>query len=133
LWDEAGSYISTKYFLASDLELWARFFQNSKLYYLPVALGSFRLRKTGQKSLNEIDVYNEEAQAILTESFFNASPADKKLINRFNSNAAKILRKFNSRYLFSIFSYSEIYDLYSQNECNFEFDRSTQSFKLIKK
>jgi len=65
LWDEAGGYISTFYKLASDLELWSRYFQCSELHVIQTTLGSFRFRNSNQKSLEQFDEYLSEASTIL--------------------------------------------------------------------
>lgn len=66
LWEESGEYIATNLQLAGDLELWSRFFQYEELYYISGILGSFRVRKSNQKSLEYIDDYHKEAIQVLT-------------------------------------------------------------------
>ena len=66
LWDDAGGYISTFYKLASDLELWSRYFQLTELYVSHTTLGSFRFRNSNQKSLDQMDEYLLEVHTILT-------------------------------------------------------------------
>lgn len=131
LWDTSGGYISTKYNLASDLELWSRFFQHANLYHVPVALGSFRIRSRGQKSLIGIDEYNREAENILELLKTNVSVEDRRFIERYNSILGKILRKINIKALFKVAGYIDIYQLLFKNGVLLVFDRNSQNFKLI--
>ncbi|MBE9158415.1 glycosyltransferase [Nodosilinea sp. LEGE 06152] len=59
LWNQAGSYLSTDLKLASDFDLWCRFFQHTDLYGIASPLGGFR-RQHFQKSRN-MDLYSQEA------------------------------------------------------------------------
>ncbi len=80
LWDKAGGYISTEYRLAGDFELWNRFFKYEKLYTPSCLVASFRIRKTGQLSLMNIDEYWKEARGALKKnSDGNIQIAIKKL------------------------------------------------------
>ncbi|MCU7519720.1 MAG: glycosyltransferase [Ignavibacteria bacterium] len=64
LWDKAGSYISTQYRLAGDLELWTRFFRSAQLHTVDALLAGFR-HHSGQKTARDILTYNRETEAIL--------------------------------------------------------------------
>ncbi len=64
LWEKAGGYVSTEYKLASDFELWVRFFRHSQIYTVNTLLGCFRLRE-GQRSNEHIIEYLEEAEKIV--------------------------------------------------------------------
>ncbi|MEI6523520.1 MAG: glycosyltransferase family 2 protein [Bacteroidota bacterium] len=132
LWNESGGYISTKYKFASDLELWSRFFQFSNLYFVPVALGSFRLRSLNQKTIEHLDKYNDEAEDILKKFQINASYDDKLLIKKYNSIPGKLFRRLKSKVLFQTFGYIDIYQLLSKTDWVFHFDRTLQKFKLNK-
>lgn len=65
LWEEAGARMDTSLQLAGDFELWARFFKYEKLYTPYCLLGGFRLRREGQKSLEETKKYWLEAHNVL--------------------------------------------------------------------
>jgi len=58
IWVESGGFLSEDLALASDFDLWMRFFKISKLYCSRKQLGAFRLRK-GQKSSNRSQYLNE--------------------------------------------------------------------------
>jgi len=81
LWDEAGGYISTFYKLASDLELWSRYFQCSDLHVIQTTLGSFRFRNSNQKSLEQFDSYLSEASTILDS--LKISEEDLSIISQY--------------------------------------------------
>jgi glycosyltransferase involved in cell wall biosynthesis len=63
LWELSGGYISTDFKLASDFDLWARFYIHSNLYGTISPLGGFR-SQCNQRSLN-IEEYIKEAKLSL--------------------------------------------------------------------
>lgn len=65
LWEKAGSYINTNYKLASDLELWSRFFNVAELYSIEAVTGYFRMRSQNQKTQEQMECYLEEAECII--------------------------------------------------------------------
>ena len=64
LWKAAGGYISTNLKLASDFELWSRFYCHAELYGILSPLGIFRIR-TNQRS-KQIELYCSEAENSLS-------------------------------------------------------------------
>ncbi len=64
LWDRAGCALDTRWKLAGDFELWARFHRHAKLYAVDTPLGGFRLHGEQKTSLQKA-LYHEEAEAIL--------------------------------------------------------------------
>ncbi|MFH1727658.1 MAG: glycosyltransferase family 2 protein [Pseudomonadota bacterium] len=64
LWEKAGAFVEETYSLASDYELWARYFNYSELYSINLPLACFR-KHTGQKTSNLLEEYNIEALEIL--------------------------------------------------------------------
>ena len=83
LWEQAGNGLNTEYSLASDLELWTRFFRSEKLYVTTALLSGFRTRSKNQLSLEGIDNYKEEAENILrNERNTIVSKADLKVANK---------------------------------------------------
>lgn len=73
LWKKVNGLNTTlKY--AGDFDLWLRFFRYEKLYYAPVLLGGFRVRKAGQKSVEFKDKYMKEVRACRRREFFKISP-----------------------------------------------------------
>ena len=77
LYEKAGGYVSTEYKLASDLELWVRFFRHSNLWTVNFLLGVFRSHEN-QKSVNYLDEYLREAESIIKKEkeFFMNNPDD---------------------------------------------------------
>ncbi|HYK77715.1 MAG TPA: glycosyltransferase family 2 protein [Daejeonella sp.] len=65
LWEKAGAYIDPQWYLAADLELWARFFRYETLYSTNFILSGFRFRNENQKSKDYRQQYMEQAHAIL--------------------------------------------------------------------
>lgn len=64
LWEKAGSYINTDLKLASDFELWSRFFRYTELYGTNSPLGGIR-HQSKQKS-RKIEEYASEAEKSLS-------------------------------------------------------------------
>lgn len=61
LWERAGGSLNTDLKLAGDFELWYRFFGHAPLYSTDALLGGFRVRSSGQASLEQLDAYEAEA------------------------------------------------------------------------
>ncbi len=67
LWDKAGSILNTDYKLASDFELWVRFFRFAKLYSCDTHFAAFRKRPGEQLSSVKGNEYLEELEEILEQ------------------------------------------------------------------
>ncbi len=94
LWEKSGRYVSTQYTLASDFELWRRFFNYENLYSVNTILAGFRFRMSNQKSLEQSAQYNAEMEKIR-----QAYPLSKKQIFELNCCVAyrkTILRLFRN-------------------------------------
>lgn len=81
LWEKAGKYISRNFEFAGDLELWARFFRYAQLYSVDALLAGYR-QHPQQKAARFLDLYNDEAEAVLDaeQTFFEQS-TDKRLLS----------------------------------------------------
>lgn len=64
LWERAGGSLSMEYPLASDFELWTRFFAFTELHSVDALLGAFRIRP-GQQSEVFAEQYDDECQRAL--------------------------------------------------------------------
>jgi glycosyltransferase involved in cell wall biosynthesis len=64
LWERAGATLDTRWKLAADFDLWARFFQHAELVAVETPLGGFRLH-ADQKTSQAKTAYHEEALSIL--------------------------------------------------------------------
>ena len=85
IWDRAGGFISTKYKLAGDFELWMRFFQHGDLYLTSSLIGGFRLTGNGQLSIGNYTLYLDEADTIIDK--YKLSNEEKKEINFLTSKS----------------------------------------------
>lgn len=89
LWERAGGFLNTDFTLASDFDLWMRFFEVDKIYCTKLKLGAFRMRK-GQKS-SDTNLYLMEAKRSLKMNYVQLRSSDKlhvHLLNRLiNINA----------------------------------------------
>lgn len=66
LWNAAGACLNENYKLATDGELWLRFFRSARLYPIATRLGSFRIR-AGQRSADIAAYHSEMIRAIEAE------------------------------------------------------------------
>ncbi len=76
LWEKSGAYIDTKYRLAGDFELWARFFRYADVYSAQTLLGCFRYRPGEQLSSLRQEAYHREMMGIIQS--IKLPTADKK-------------------------------------------------------
>jgi glycosyltransferase involved in cell wall biosynthesis len=100
LWNKAGGQLSLQYTLASDFDLWMRFFSYETLYCSKKQLAAFRLRE-GQKSSDKKG-YLKEVKQSLQFNFKNLSlfkkiiliffKAYSKMVNIFPWSALKWLK-----------------------------------------
>jgi glycosyltransferase involved in cell wall biosynthesis len=64
LWERAGGALDTRWKLAADFDLWARFFQHAELYAVDTPLGGFRWHGNQRSNLHR-EAYKQEAMEIL--------------------------------------------------------------------
>lgn len=77
LWERAGGYLSMDHKLASDFELWTRFFLHATLYSVDTLIGSFRFHG-GQQSEVAAERYQAECESALG-SLWEAVPVEALL------------------------------------------------------
>lgn len=82
LWDKTGGFLNTEYTLASDFDLWMRFFKYDTMYCTQKQLGAFRMRK-GQKSSN-MSLYLTEAKQSLKKNSKRLNLLDNLSISLLN-------------------------------------------------
>lgn len=126
LWEKAGGYISTMHKLASDLELWCRFFKYSELYVIRATLASFRLRKANQKSLNQMEAYHSEARSIIDS--LEISKEDTDILRLYNK--LRIPRLSKIPLLNKLWFVRKISDRFNSFPPELNFDRKLQCFTL---
>lgn len=66
LWNRSGGFLDTRWRLAADFELWARFFLGAHCYGVTTILGGFR-EHPSQKTSTQMNEYNNETRQILCE------------------------------------------------------------------
>lgn len=129
LWQKAGSYVSTQYKYAGDLELWSRFFSYADLYTVPCFLGAFRVRSKNQTSFEKINLYDLEAELIL-----EAAPS----YERIDANVLKISKTHAFNFLvfhklfrvLKIINFEKAYNELFPSRLLLKYDRKQQSFYL---
>jgi len=126
LWVKAGSRINTSLKLAGDLELWLRFFRFERLYNANILIGGFRLRSSNQLSLNFMDEYEEEANALIRKEIANIDIS--KLLNKYKHvnrvfnhlPELKVFNRYKIKYKNKIFNYAP----------TIKFNRYLQKFEM---
>jgi len=103
LWNKAGGSLNLKYSMASDFDLWLRFFKYEKLYFSHQQLAAFRRRK-GQLS------ENQEKYLIETNLAVSKNQKTLPVHNKLNIFILKILRKI----LFSLKIKNTYYLMFSK-------------------
>jgi glycosyltransferase involved in cell wall biosynthesis len=73
LWNRSGGFLDTRWRLAADFELWARFFLGAHCYGVTTILGGFR-QHPSQKTSTQLAEYNRETNQILCEYQKKISP-----------------------------------------------------------
>ena len=63
LWQRVGGTLDTRFKLAGDLDLWARFWEHAELYGVAVPLGGIR-RHGGQRHIRLLTDYMQETEVI---------------------------------------------------------------------
>lgn len=80
LWEAAGGKLNAELKYAGDLELWTRFFRHQKLYVAPFHTGAFRVRASGQQSIQFKDKYLDEVRSTIRKEWLKISPLNALLI-----------------------------------------------------
>lgn len=130
LWERAGCHISLNYKLASDLELWSRFFISGDLYTIPVLLGSFRIRRENQRSLEGLNDYLEESKSILRK--MPQERNDQKNIKLTKSRIFSILKRKYFRIFYRILGFEELENKFNNFPPILRYDRKLQRFTMNK-
>jgi glycosyltransferase involved in cell wall biosynthesis len=135
LWNKAGGFLNTKLKYAGDFELWLRFFRYEELFTINALIGSFRLRKSNQLSLDHKTEYIDEVIELLNKEF-NSLP--KGYIEKINSVLMfdYTMNQLKSRIKRSLYfrKYFKMVEA-SRNELfiypkTIQFDRMSQQFAL---
>lgn len=103
LWELSGGYISTELQLASDFELWTRFYEHTNLYGTISPLGGFR-SQFNQKS-QDVNKYLEEANYCLSKMRRNLNWRSNYLRNFLLHYKIRKIPKLNN-FISSILGYS---------------------------
>lgn len=128
LWEKAGGYIDTKLELASDMELWSRFFQHEELYYINTILGTYRARTKNQKSLEQLDHYNAEALSVIKN--MHRSKEEIENIKKMKSVLWRLTSKRSFRSMFKFLEYNKVEALVNKFPPTLYFDRNLNKFIL---
>jgi len=102
LWEKAGGCLSCDHSLAADFELWMRFFEHADLYTTRALVGGFRIRRSGQSSIERRSQYLQQADEVVTEHLTKLDSAERRklLLWRFLGHRAwdaPLLRSLKTR------------------------------------
>lgn len=67
LWEKAGGKLDTRWKIAADFELWARFYEHAELYAVDTPLAGFR-QHGDQKTSRQSTLYGNETRDILAHN-----------------------------------------------------------------
>lgn len=128
IWNKINSTLNISLKYAGDFDLWIRFFDVAELYTIPALLGGFRVQRTGQLSVVQIDSYEKEVIACLDK--IQISEQEKLVVKRYKKQLkfARYLEKFkiiNSKFLLNRFCGR--FNIYPKKVI---FVRELQQFKL---
>ena len=116
LWEQAGGYFEPNLKYASDFDLWMRFFRHDKLYITDALIGGFRVRKSNQLSVDNVEKYIEEVEKILARETLN--PKERALINlalREKNKKVSLFQKIKRKLFPSTHYTTQIKRLHSTN------------------
>jgi glycosyltransferase involved in cell wall biosynthesis len=127
LWQRTGSTLNTNLKYAGDYELWLRFFDQAQLYSTDALLAGFRVRRSGQASLENMAAYEVEVELCLNEA---KSQANNKLAT---SKKIEMRKRLIERLKFVGKSrlYQKLVEPLYQLPPRIYFDRVEQCFKLL--
>jgi glycosyltransferase involved in cell wall biosynthesis len=129
LWEKAGGYIDSNYKVASDLDLWCRFFHFAKLYAYDGILASFRYRRE-QKSVTEFDNYLNEAESILKKQLKHLSKLETKRLKKVSRRLIIYKILYKTKLLNSVFYKEKVLFPLMEYPPRIIFSRENEKFEL---
>ena len=103
LWEKVGAHTDTKYQLAADFDLWARFYQFSELYGINIPLGGNRFHENQRN--REYDYKRERNEIISDYRKFSSFDVLRQLISNLRFHEVPYLRYIINR-LFGYYFFS---------------------------
>ena len=122
LWERAGGSLNTSMKYAGDYELWLRYFDHAAVYCVKTVLGAFRMRSSNQLSLEKMEDYNREVDAVLSKRMAVMTSQEKQ-------NLQELLKPANKRSIFGGGN-NRHPDEIKEYPPSISFDRTTQSFRI---
>ncbi|MCL1946983.1 MAG: glycosyltransferase [Chitinivibrionia bacterium] len=102
LWEKAGGYVDASLRYAGDFELWLRFFRHEKLFVTDALVGGFRMRTSGQLSVDGVEKYWAELKKCVKKEPVGVFERFKilryKIVVAIFKQIDKILSKILSKY-----------------------------------
>jgi glycosyltransferase involved in cell wall biosynthesis len=128
LMKKAGYYFNLKYKYAGDMELWSRFFCHTNLFVVYCFMGAFRLRSQNQKSLENIALYNNEAEQILIH-FKLLDKMENRILKMYQKRLFKFLHFHRFYRLIRFFGFSKVLENVYRRDLSLYFNRVSQKFE----
>ena len=128
LWEQAGAALDPSFTPASDLELWTRFFRYAPLHVTNTLLGGFRLRSSGQVSVEQNEAYFEQAERALDRERQQLGPDARRVLRRLRW-IERACRPFKDFRLLNVDGLLRYYSrAFTSLPPLIRFERSTQTF-----
>ena len=97
LWERTGARLDTRFTLAADLDLWARFWEYARLYGVAVPLGGIRVHEAQRHVLHE-QQYRAEAASILERYEDHVGGPATRVLITMHAVLPRRLRRFLTRF-----------------------------------
>lgn len=131
LWEKSGKMLDSSLQLAGDMELWNRFFQYELLYDLPIPLGAFRRRKSGNAAYSNFEKYTAECEQVISASNSKLTSEELKQLTKIKRHYF-ILRFLEKTKIFNHSAFKKYFiDPQMGYAPDIEFDRVTQKFTFV--
>lgn len=131
LWEKINNNLDLSIKLAADFELWMRFFRHEKLYVINALIGGFRLRSKNQISLDFLDSYRKEVDAIIEKEYrVWLKMEDLKIVNKVKNLKNKSSKVNHIIRFYYNYRFKRLVKKYYQFPPVLYFDRLEQCFKL---
>ena len=131
LWNKAGEYVSTRYKLAGDFELWMRFFRYADLYNTPALIGGFRIRGQEQLSRADLKKYYRQAEEITAKELTEISEEIRENLRMIQKYRKGIKSNLLIRKYQHIFKAKKIHELLKEHSIAFDFVKNTFTQKTL--
>jgi glycosyltransferase involved in cell wall biosynthesis len=103
LWEEAGQYVDASRRMASDFELWVRFFRHADLYTVDALIGGFRLHAASMGVQHVAECHRIQQEIVDDELNLKSAPRSLRWLRSVNRTVRRIpkVRNWWQRFVIS--------------------------------